>query len=206
MKIIFITFFLHFAPLTSIASDSLIVKLINSIYLTQVDSSFSYYNLHYKGQRLQLHLDELNEIRSKLKGDSFSLFFEYAVIESVADSVDLDWRSYHLVKAKQFSHGYEIFAPPELIVINTKLTKAKQRREFQRQDSIINNWPKENYSYFCFSKPLFSKDKKLAIIRLSNHKGYTFPMGKSCLYLFKLVNDEWVKIDEWSCIEFTSYR
>ena len=168
-------------------------SLVNSFTKDVVPNDFEYYNLLDKSFKVDFDVDYLNEIIED-SGAKISFFRKEDFINS---KPEINWNDYNLEKAHIFSYDkIPKFrsALNEYILIDKKISRKKFdslinnkkysqiivkvnpswseekkikecHKELEKQEKKIK---KENRDFYSLSSPIFSSDKKFAIIYYRN--------------------------------------
>ncbi|QHS56149.1 hypothetical protein GWR56_11595 [Mucilaginibacter sp. 14171R-50] len=197
------------------SADTLIAKLINTVYKQVVDPKAKFYYLHEFGEVPKFDKYDLNELKGISKAQEIPLS---DFVKNVAnDTGRIIWSDYNIIKAKialeapvKYTNSYRIirrlpFKTPDAVMRSyrnkgiipvrqktgysaqqLKIEEAKAIEQYEKSFSI------EEKHFYHFTKPVFSSDRTFVLIGLNDS-------DRGCLYIFKLVNGEWVKVLRYKC-------
>jgi hypothetical protein len=197
------------------STDTLITKLINTIYTEVVNSKAKFYYLYEFGKPPKFDKYDLLELKNTAiaREIPFSDF-----IESVkTDTIKTMWNDYNITKAKvvlktpiKYTNSYRIinylpfkttdsvmqsYRNKGIIPVRKKSSYSARRLKIEQAKAIEqydNSFPIEEKNLYSFTKPIFSRDKNFVLIGLNNG-------DCGCLYIFKLINGGWIKLFQYKC-------
>jgi hypothetical protein len=198
------------------AADTLITRLINSVYLEEVDSTAKFYYLVDSAPNPQFDkydLEELINEKEILKEIPLNDF----ILNIQNDTTKLYWKNFDLINAKcvdrrhlpHYSYAYRIFqyipynAKDSIlkkldteniipILVKPKMTKAALEKAREMAVEKYEGRPIEEKKWYFFSKPIFSNNREYVLISLNNNES-------GCLYIFKLVKSRWTRVFKYRC-------
>jgi hypothetical protein len=215
MKNITLVFLLILVLCKANAADTLVTKLINTIYLERVDTTAKYYYLYKYGDTPLFDMSDLDyEPNNKLIKEIPFQDFADAIKN---DTSKIDWSAYNLTKAICLDKdhlpihctSYKIFkqmpynTPDSIIhklqhdcVIAILIKPGMSKKEINAIEKKANdqyeNVSIEQKKSYRFSKPIFSKKGDYVLIRLNSDDA-------GCVYLFKLSAGKWIRILKFGC-------
>jgi hypothetical protein len=199
------------------AADTLITKLIKSIYLEEVKPNFRYYYLIDSAVNPELDKYMIKDLSTDKPLISKEIPFSDFLVNIKTDNSPFHWADFnpekarcvdrrHLPKYSAHIHiltyvqyndtdsirklvAKNIIPVPYKRPMNKRATKRAQEQAITKYE----NRPVEEKNWYYFSKPIFSNDKQYVFISLGD-------CFNESSYVFKWVNNTWVKV-----IRFNTY-
>ncbi|WP_162276881.1 hypothetical protein [Mucilaginibacter pedocola] len=175
-----------------------------------------FYYLYKKGVNIEFDkwdFDILQNEKELLKDVPVHDFIE--AIEN--DTSSIDWSNYHLTNAKcvlqkpvKYSYSYKItkivaYKAPDSVVQQIRadgyvpfrykgnMSKKRYEKEMNKAlERYEKEMPVEDKDLYRFSKPVFSKNRRYALISLNGS-------GSGCLYIFRYTDGAWAKLYKFNC-------
>lgn len=197
------------------SADTLITKLINTVYKEIVDPKAKFYYLYEFANSPKFDKYDLFDIKSIAISEEMPLndFIESAKI----DTGKSNWANYDLLKARvvsqspvKYHDSYRIinylpiktsdsvmqtFRNKGIVPVRTKRNYSAKRLKIEETKAIKlykNSISTEDKYLYQFTRPIFSKDKTFVLIGLNSS-------DHGCLYIFKWINGEWIKMLQYKC-------
>lgn len=218
-KCIYIIIVIFLLPLTAIAQDTLIIGLARQVlkdnvkkemrYFYLVDSSFITKINNYDAKRIKndhLHLRNIDlPVDLKVTDSTIIKWCDYSFENAkCVPYKDLpkfpggNWRSTISVPYNKFKdekvldslnhlRRNEIYVPVKWYWTNKKIQK-EIAKAWERFESKFET---EEKDFIQLSMPVFSDDKKYAVISINN-------LGHGCSYIYKNINGKWIIIAEYN--------
>ena len=181
----------------SIANDTLICKLINSIYLEKVDSAFKYYYLLDTSKNPEFDKYSIIEVQKILKEKANHIPLNEFLKSIETDTSIYVWTNKCLLKARCVSQKNLPYKYHRRYVhVNKKWSLQKQKKKLEQQNANYEKIPREERTWYFFSKPIFSDNKQFVLISLGGRYGRL--LGE-CLYIFESINGNWIQIYKFEC-------
>jgi len=215
MKNIILIFLLMFIFNKVKAADTLVTKLINTVYLERVDTNAKYYYLYKYGDNPSFDIRDLDyELKNELIKEIPFQDFADAIKK---DTTKIDWSDYKPTKAMCLDKvhlpincsSYKIFkqmpydTPDSVIhklqrnciiavLVKPDMSKKEILAAEKKANEQYENLPIEEKNTYRFSKPIFSSKGNYVLIRLNSN-------DSGCLYIFKLSAGKWIRILKIDC-------
>ena len=172
-------------------------NFVNQVYLKLVDTSYPYYLLSEQAYKLnRSDLIFKNNIPDSVKSEIEQNY--------LLDTTKYNWNYDKLSKAKkvnQDSIGIISGSTLRIFSLNS-WSKRKRKKEEAKQLEFRSKQREKMKPYdkrvYFFSNPVFDKNKRFAIIKMSYGCGFT--CGYGCTYLFELIDNKWTLILTGTCI------
>ena len=183
--------------MSSVAQTLKKEDFVNQIYKVSVDTSFPYYQLSNEAYRLNRNALDLSR---HLIPDSIlkEIIYNYSL-----DTLQQFWDIEELVKAKgvdKDSIGIITGSTTRIYSLNSWSKKRKlkeERKQIQQQNEQREKMTLYDKRVYFFSRPVFDKAKRYAIITMSYGCGLT--CGYGCSYIFKIVDNKWKMVSTAQC-------
>ncbi len=178
MKSFAITFVLCFFGFVTMAADTTIVTLIRKIIDIEIDTSYRYFYLYDKAQNPSVDEYTFNDIHKYVP--DLPINEVRNIINS--DTTTFNWDTYNLPKAKLIN----IRNKPEMPLLVEAVKSISDADSLSAMSNKKSNYHRilEKINRFSFSKPVFSPDKKFALITSTLYSGGAW-------YVFKNTNGIW---------------
>jgi len=202
---------------TANAADTLITKLINSIYLQRVDPAAKFYYLLAFAKNPEFDRPDERDLTTEMKDKANQIPFNEFQFNILHDTSKLSWKDFDLEKAKCIERwpcsfyrtSYKVFhyisykandsvirAVEDKNEIPILIKPGASKKQIEKAKKIAEekyeNRPIEEKNIYSFSKPIFSFKKDYVFIQLNNS-------DHGCYYVFNLLNNKWVKVLQWRC-------
>ena len=195
------------------AQKNEVKSLLEACIKDVVPSDFEYFNLVDSSFTMELDKYSLNDIDDKSFLNEHQDFELLQFLENLKSTKKLNWNSFNLPNAKIYSIDsipkFSENLRTNVIIINEnnseivvdfinhkqlRLVTGKSKTKKEIDEAIVKAWEnfdkairKENKVYFKFSTPIFSDDKKYALIKINNS-------GSGKYYIYRKEKSSWVKI------------
>ena len=198
------------------AADTLVSKLINSVYLEEVDSTAQFYYLLDSAKNPRFNKFDLEELMNEEEITKDVPLNDF-IFNIQHDTTKFCWENFNLIKARcvdrrhlpHYGRGYKIFHYVSYntkdsvlkkldaenvipILVKPKMTKAELKKAERKAIKKYDDRPIEEKKWYSFSKPIFSNNMEYVLISLDNNE-------RGCLYIFKLVKGTWTRILKFRC-------
>lgn len=192
------------------AADSTFVNLMNSICKQVIDTSYRYYYVLDEARNPQFNRSKLDDIKFEESKIAAEVPLNDFLIATAADTSILKWSNHSLPKAKPVDRAHLPYCLGQLRIvhylpINTKQSiidslesknimgvrvnpnssRKQAKKQLDRAMAIYYKRPKEERNYYIISKPVFSIDKKFALISVDE-------VGQGVTYILKNQGGKWV--------------
>lgn len=165
-------------------------EFLNKIRPLIIDTAINHYYLFKQTETLYYN----RQLGTDIKQELLKLFPEDAandIITSISsDTVETWWDENLLLDATLVNAKQADTLIGSIVFNYTGLNKKQQKK--LRKDLISK---RERVYYF--SRPIFDRSREFALVQMRYACGTA--CGNGCLYLFKLYNGRWIKINEMSC-------
>lgn len=201
-------------PIIARAQDSGMENFINDVCRSVVNSDLDYFNYSDESIELESENDDISEFVAELK-KRYPDFQEDILYAS--DTIKIYWSHYDIIKGRPLNaeqsknyrrmwgiSRYKVSyhtaketldslnsLKPDAVYIPVKEGWSKEKINRKEERAIRNK--REALSYYSFSRPVFSKDFKYAVIQ---YRG----IGRGCKYIFKFNGRKWkllTEFDSW---------
>ena len=195
------------------AQNNEVKSLLEACIKDVVPSDFEYFNLVDSSFTMELDKYSLNDIDDRKFLNEYQDFELLQFLDDLKSTKKLNWNSFNLPNAKTYSIDsipkFSENLRTNVIVINEnnskivvdfinhrqlRLVTGKSKTKKEIDEAIVQAWEnfdkairKENKVYFKFSTPIFSDDKKYALIQINNS-------GSGKYYIYRKEKSSWVKI------------
>lgn len=203
MKFFVILFIFLTSSLQSFSQNNETIEdFFNGIKIPLVDSSFTKFYLRENVRRV--YLDNLREIYFSCKKKIDTTTINEFIIKSEKDTLPLKWNCNKINKSYcvNDSTATKISIFNYFVSTKRKWSKRKVERQIKKQtisqQKERNKIPEEEKRVYTFSRPIFNKDKTLALFTISYNCGNL--CGYKCSYFFKKIGSIWVELISFNCL------